>query len=249
VQKRQNQIKYPNFKTPRGTPGHGHGAAAGPPLQRGGCTTKLKIQISKLPGGPPRKGQNQIKVPNFRAPRGPPRHGAARGPIPRAGPPADRENTPTTNTTGTFGSDVAVGLVFDIFSRSARGPRQNSGTAYEKTQRGLPVRSGRWILVRRVLPFIGCPGDTAEPLTKNTTGTSGPKRPLDPCSTCSPSRRVSRRHRRNGYENRNGDFRSEAAAGFVFEVFSLSPCPRRHSGTAYKNTTGTSGPNLLHVLI
>jgi len=224
VQKRQNQIKYPNFKTPRGTPGHGHGAAAGPPLQRGGCTTKLKIQISKLPGGLPRKGQNQIKVPNFRAPRGAPRHGAARGPIPRAGPPADRENTPTTNTTGTFGSDVAVGLVFDIFSRSARGPRQNSGTAYEKhngdfrseaavgslfdvfslspgvpatqrnrlrkTQRGLQVRSGRWILVRRVLPLAGCPGDTEETVTKIATGTSGPKRPLDSCSKCSPSRRV-----------------------------------------------------------
>ena len=83
--------------------------------------------------------------------------------------------------------------------------------------------AGGSINVRSVLLLAGRPGDTEETPTKNTTGTSGPRRPVDPCSKCSSFRRVPLRHRRNVYEKRNGDFRSEAAVGFVFGMFFLPP--------------------------
>ena len=118
------------------------------------------------------------------------------------------------------------------FRRVHRRHRRN---AYENHNGDFRSEAaGGSIHVRSVLPPAGCPCDTAETLTKNTTGTSGPKRPLDPCSTYSLSRPGPRRHSGTAYENHNGDFRSEAAVGFVFDVFSLSAVSRRENGNTYE---------------
>jgi hypothetical protein len=130
-------------------------------------------------------------------------------------------------------------------SSSRRVPRRHRRNAYEKHNGDFRSEAaGGSIHVRSVLLLAGCPGDTEETPTKNTTGTSGPRRPVDPCSKCSSSRRVPRRHRRNAYEKHNGDFRSEAAGGSIHvrSVLLLAGCPGDTEETPTKNTTGTFGP-------
>ena len=118
---------------------------------------------------------------------------------------------------GHFGSEVAVGFLYGVFSLSA-GPPGNEDKPLTKSRTGT---SGPKLPLDLCMAYsLSRPGNRAmetKPLQTNGTGTLDQKVPLDLCMTCALFLGgATRRQKETVYEKQNGDFGSEVAVGFVY---------------------------------